>query len=74
MFSVGNRVQVVDEQRARATAADVRKGEKGTVTALASWSNDYVYVKMDNDHTLEEFTWNIPIEGLRRIHCKKATV
>ena len=69
MFSKGTRVQVVDEEEARRTYANVYKGEKGTVIKDA---NGYTLVVTDTESDLGP--WSIPVAGLRRIHCKKASV
>ena len=73
MFSKGTRVQVVNEKEARRTAAQVYKGQKGTVTSMHY--GGYAHVVTDEDSSKGiEIPWSIPVGGLRRIHCKKVSV
>ena len=65
-FKVGDRVEVSNEEKARATSADVHKGDIGTI---ADRGNElYAHVIMDN-HPIgrEDSPWSIPKDGLRII-------
>ena len=68
MFKIGTRVQVVDEEEARRTGANVHKGDKGTVVNYSS--PDYPVVAIDGMLT-GGYPWSIPIKGLRRIHTTR---
>lgn len=64
-FKVGDRVEVINEEKARATSADVHKGEQGVVTGVSL--KGIPFVNMDNDSFGEAMPWSIPKNGLKLI-------